>query len=141
MGGSRYKAEFADQARKLCVLGATNPDLADFFGVSKTSVDNWIAGKPAFREAVLDGRQRADARVAESLFQRAVGYSHPDTHITSYRSEITETPITKHYPPDTIACTFWLKNRRPDLWRDRHEQEVTGKGGGPVEAKVTITLD
>lgn len=75
----------------------------------------------------------ADAEVGERLFQRACGYSHPDVHISNYQGAITQTEITKHYAPDTTACIFWLKNRRPDLWRDRMEH--TGRDGGPIETR------
>jgi hypothetical protein len=30
-------------------------------------------------------------------------------------------PYRQHVPPDVVACIFWLKNRRPDLWRDRQD--------------------
>ena len=46
----------------------------------------------------------------------------------SKRMEITE----KEIPPDTTALIFWLKNRRPQEWRDKHEQEITGKDGTPL---------
>ena len=36
--------------------------------------------------------------------------------------KIVKTPIRKRYPPDVVACIFWLKNRRPDIWRDKREE-------------------
>ena len=30
-------------------------------------------------------------------------------------------------PPDTIACIFWLKNRRRQEWRDKFDHAVRGK--------------
>lgn len=33
----------------------------------------------------------------------------------------SQTPLTKHYPPDTTACIFWLKNQKPKEWHDRTE--------------------
>jgi hypothetical protein len=44
-------------------------------------------------------------------------------------------PFEQHYPPDTVACIFWLKNRRPDLWRDKVGLEHTGPGGGPIQTE------
>ena len=44
-------------------------------------------------------------------------------------------PYREHLPPDVTACIFWLKKRRRDDWRDKHDHEHTGKGGGPIETK------
>ncbi len=127
---TKFKPEYCEQAKKLCMLRAINDELADFFDVGITTLERWIKDHKEFRGAIKDGREKADAHVGESLYQRAMGYSHPDTHISNFKGQITVTPITKHYPPDPTSMIFWLKNRRPDLWRDRHEH--TGAGGGPL---------
>lgn len=61
------------------------------------------------------------AAVAESLYKRALGYSHPDVHISNFQGMITVTDIVKHYPPDTGAAFIWLKNRQPHKWKDKVE--------------------
>ena len=76
------------------------------------------------------GKTRADALVSQSLLERAVGYSHPDVDIRTISvgnglSEIIQTPIIKHYPPDTAAASLWLRNRQPDKWRDKPEVSVS----------------
>lgn len=124
---SSYKPEFASQAEKLCKLGATDRQLADFFGVSEQTINAWKIAHPAFLESLKAGKEQADAAVADRLYQRAMGYEHPEVHITNYQGEITMTPITKIYPPDTTAAIFWLKNRRPEQWRDKTEREITVK--------------
>ncbi len=124
---SAYQPEYATQAEKLCKLGAIDKELANFFGVSEQTLNAWKTQFPDFLEALKAGKEQADAGVAEKLYQRAMGYSHPDTHISNYQGEITETPIIKHYPPDTTAAIFWLKNRRPEQWRDKTEREITIK--------------
>lgn len=124
---SLYKPEYAELARKLCMLlGATNAKLAEFFEVSDVTIDNWLVKHEDFREAVRWGKTIADAEVAMSTFQRAMGYSHPETkvHFDSSGKAFTH-EVTKHYPPDTGAAAFWLKNRQG--WRDK--VELTG--GGP----------
>ena len=35
---------------------------------------------------------------------------------------------TKHYPPDSTAGKWWLNNRQKELWRDKHEVDVTVNG-------------
>jgi hypothetical protein len=120
-----YRKEFDELARNYCLLGATNDELAEFFGVTARTIENWAKAHKTFFRSLKEGKAIADGQIANSLFHRARGYSHPDVHITSYKGEITETPVTKHYPPDATACIFWLKNRRPDMWRD--VQRVEGK--------------
>ena len=129
---SAYKAEYAEQARKMCALGATDAELGEFFGVSRSTVSAWKTRHSAFGDAVAAGKSDADDRVEKSLYQCAVGYSHPDVHISHYQGEVTVTPITKHYPPNTTAAIFWLKNRRSAVWKEKVDHEHTGKDGGPV---------
>lgn len=118
---SAFKEEYLEQATKLCRLGATDKEIADFFGVAESTLNKWKLEKPGFSESLKAGKMLADARVAEALFSRATGYSHPDVHISSYMGDVTVTPITKHYPPETLACIYWLKNRQPEIWRDKRE--------------------
>lgn len=132
---SKYKDEFPEQARKLCLLGATDKDMAGFFGVSEQTVNAWKGEHPEFLESIKKGKELADATVAESLYHRANGYSHPDVHISNFQGAITITPLTKHYPPDTAAGIFWLKNRRPDRWRDK-----PGEGGAEDPAEFLKRL-
>lgn len=129
-----YREEYADQAFKLCLLGATNADLARFFAVAPSTIDRWIATEPDFSGALKAGKEEADARVAKSLYRRALGYSHRAVKIVADAKTGAEhtVPYTERYPPDTTAAIFWLKNRRPDLWRDRQSHEHTGKDGGPI---------
>jgi hypothetical protein len=105
---------------KLCLLGATNESIADILGVA-LSTFHLFKKIPEFSDALNSGRDIADANVAVSLYQRACGYSHQDIHISNFQGEITQTPIVKHYAPDTGAAKLWLKNRQPDKWRERIE--------------------
>lgn len=129
---SSFKPEYASQAEKLCKLGATDEDLADFFSVSIRTIANWKSGQPEFLQALKAGKDEADDRVERSLYQKAVGYTHDAVHFSSFQGMVTETPYRAHVPPDTTAMIFWLKNRRPDQWRDKREQEITGAEGGPL---------
>ncbi|MDO5653127.1 MAG: helix-turn-helix domain-containing protein [Brachymonas sp.] len=121
---SSYREHYADQAYKLTLLGATDAQLGNFFEVSEQTINTWKKVYPAFLESIKRGKDVADARVAEALFKRATGYSHPDTHISNYQGEVTITPIEKHYPPDPASMIFWLKNRQPESWRDRVEADI-----------------
>lgn len=125
---SAYRAEFVEQAYKLCLLGATTDDLARFFNVDPATVDRWIAKHDEFRGSLKAGREEADAKVSQRLYMRALGYSHEAVKIVADAKSGAEhiVPYTEHYPPDTTACIFWLKNRRPDRWRDKQDLEHSG---------------
>ena len=126
---SLYKDEYAKQAYKLCLLGATDKDMADFFCTSEQTINAWKNSKPEFLEALKRGKMEADGVIAEKLFHRAKGYSHPEEVIKVVDHEIVRVDTYKHYPPDTIAAIFWLKNRQPAKWRDKHEIEHDGTFG------------
>ncbi len=135
-----YLEEFAAQAKNYCLLGADDARLAEFFDVTERTINRWKKAHPAFAEALRLGKTEADAQVAQSLFQRATGCSHPDVHVSNYQGEITLTPITKHYPPDVQAATFWLKNRQPHHWKERVEvkAEIRGDPFPPTEVLDAI---
>lgn len=116
-----FRDEYVERAYKLCLLGATDAELADFFEVCERTINTWKEDYPEFLQSLKAGKASADAAVAESLYKRAVGYSHPDVHVSNYQGEITVTPLTKHYPPDTGAAFIWLKNRQPHKWKDKVE--------------------
>src|SRR5689334_5578702 len=120
-----FRPEFPEQAYKLCLLGAIDKELADFFDVSEQTINAWKEAQPEFLDALKRGKRDADANVANRLYQRAMGYSHKAVKIfmPAGASEPVYAPYTEHYAPDTTACIFWLKNRRPDLWRDATRQE------------------
>lgn len=130
---SKFKPEFIEQAEKLCKLGATDLEMADFFEVDVRTLYRWKADNESFCHALKAGKEEADDRVERSLFARANGYEHDEVDIRVVDKEIVQTPIRKYYPPDTTAAIFWLKNRRPDQWRETKAVELTGAAGGPIE--------
>lgn len=123
---SKYQAGFAEQARKLCELGATDREVAAFFGVQERTVYRWQAQFPEFCQALKIGKVAADERVERSLYRRAVGYSFDAVKINQYEGEAVVTPYVEHVAPDVTACIFWLKNRKPVEWRDVKAVEHSG---------------
>lgn len=125
---SKYKPEYAEQAQKLCLLGATDAELADFFEVSEQTVNAWKKDHPEFLESIKRGKQIADATVAEKLYHRAIGYEHPEVITATFQGQITDTmEVVKHYAPDPTAAIFWLKNRQKEKWRDKQVHEHEGE--------------
>lgn len=121
-----YKPEYVQQAYKLALLGLTDAQMADVFGVSEQTLNAWKGKYPEFLESIKNGKAPADAEVAASLYRRAKGYSHPEDKIfCNANGEVTVQPTTKHYPPDTAAAFIWLKNRAG--WKDKVHTEQDGE--------------
>lgn len=129
---TKYKAEYCEQAAKLCALGATDAQMADFFGVAVSTIALWKVQHPEFSDAIKVPKEQADDRVEQSLYRRACGYEHDEVDIRVIEGQIVKTELRKVYPPDAVAAMFWLKNRRSDKWRDIKAVELSGEGGGPI---------
>lgn len=137
---TKFKPEYVKQAEKLCALGATDLEIADFLEVDVRTIYRWKGENDAFCQALKVGKDIADERVERSLFARANGYEHDEVDIRVVGGSIVKTDIRKFYPPDTTAAIFWLKNRRPKEWREAKSVELTGAEGGPVRI-VASSLD
>lgn len=123
---SKFKPEFVEQAAKLCKLGATDIEVADFFEINVATLNRWKNENQAFCESLKAGKAPADERVERSLFARATGYSFDAVKIFNHQGVIVEAPYREHVAPDTTACIFWLKNRKPAEWRDKQDVEHSG---------------
>lgn len=143
-GGSLYKPRFHPKmVYKYALLGLTEQQIAGAFEVTHATIDNWKSKHEAFRRNLMKGKDEADAKVAHGLYQRAVGYSHPDVHISNYKGMITETEVTKHYPPDTTAAVKWLGIRtrnNPNPFCEVNKFEFSGPGGGPIDTNSQIDV-
>lgn len=137
---SSYKAEYAQQVAKLCRLGATDKEIAAFFEVHEDTINEWKKVHPEFSESLKEGKAAADAEVADKLFKRATGYEHKAVKIVADAKTGAEHQVEyiERYPPDTTAAIFWLKNRRPDLWREKVTQEHVGENGGPIRSRIAV---
>lgn len=131
---SKYKHKFCIQAKKLCLLGAKDSEIANFFDVDEATIHRWKLEFPEFCESIKEGKILADSTVADSLYKRANGYEHEEDVIFNDKGIPLVVPTIKHYPPDTTAAIFWLKNRRRTEWRDKQEIELSGNN-------ITVSLD
>lgn len=129
---SAFSPKYSEQARKLCLLGFTDREIANFFGVSEQTVNAWKHAYPEFLESLKAGKSCADAEVSAKLYERALGYSHKAVKIFLTNNGTVEHEYVEHYPPDITAAIFWLKNRDPGRWRDKQLLEHTGADGAPI---------
>lgn len=126
---SLYREEYVDQAFKLCLLGATDEELADFFLVDVRTIYRWKDEHIAFCQATIDGKVKADAEVAHSLYRSATGHEMTAEKVVKTSEGKFEAVRYKAFvPADPSAAYKWLCNRRRQDWRDRHEvqHDVTG---------------
>ena len=135
---SVYLDEYAGQAAKLAALGATDIEVADFFDVDVRTIYRWKHDHEEFCQALNVGKAKADERVINSLYQKAVGYEQDAVKIfmPANAEEPVYAPYREKIAPDTTAAIFWLKNRKPADWRDK--SEVDQNMSGEMEINVTI---
>lgn len=106
-------------------------------GVSSTTYYRWHREHERIREAIKKGKAPVDQEVENALLKRAKGYEYTET-VTEYCLSETEKDgdgnpkkiiksvrvTKKHMAPDVGAAAFWLKNRRPDRWREKREEQI-----------------
>lgn len=124
----------------MCELGATDRDVADALGVTTTTINRWKQSKTEFCASLKTGKDPADDRVEMALYQRATGYSYDAVKIFNHQGEPVIVPYVEHVPPDTTACIFWLKNRRPDEWRNNPEDAPQGDDLAAALSKIIARL-
>jgi molecular chaperone DnaK (HSP70) len=136
---TKFSLRLCQKAQRLWAAGFTDAEVAQKVGVSVDAIYDWDKKHAAFSQSRLRGKAIADQLVEKALFKRATGFVAPDCHVSQFEGDITITDIEKHYPPDTAAIVFWLKNRKPKEWRDRTELHVSEECAG-VPAEVTEAL-
>lgn len=131
---SKYKEEYDQLAYNYSLLGAIDKKLAEFFDVSVATINNWKIEHPSFLESTRKGKHQADAMVAKSLFSRAIGVTITEEKQEDGTNGSKTTTTTKEIAPDTAAASLWLRNRQPDLWRDKKEMVIEESSLTPWES-------
>lgn len=118
--------------------GLTDKQIANNIGITEQTLNNWKKSYPSFFESLKKGKEVVDIQVENALLKRALGYSYIETTkelVTDYdpesgkavgsHLEVTK-EVTKEVQPDTTAQIFWLKNRKPESWRDKRDVDLGG---------------
>lgn len=122
-----------EKIEEMASLGLTQDQIASLLDISTYTITNYNKKWPAFFKALKRGKDKADSEVVKSLYKRANGYEIKETTIEYIKIGLEQTPaektkvVTKYICPDTTAQIFWLKNRRPQEWRDKTEIDHTMK--------------
>ncbi len=137
---TKFKPEMVKQAKKLAELGATDRDAAEFFEVNEVTIHRWKLTNAEFCNALKVGKEAADDRVEQSLYRKATGYSFDAVKIFQYEGVPVRAEYVEHIPPSDTACIFWLKNRRPELWRDKRDELPTENDHNDVLREIGLRL-
>ena len=111
--------------------GLTDEQIAKNIGVTTTTFYEWKKKYADFSEALKKGKEVSDFEVESALFKSATGYEYEERKevqevvdgVMRKKVEITR----KQVPPNATSAIFWLKNRKPDKWRDKQEIEQTNR--------------
>lgn len=124
--------------------GLIDKQIAHNMGVSYTSLKDWKNQFPAIAEALRKGKEVVDREVENALFKSAIGYTQTIRKPVKVR-DVEYDPETGrkvreierwvaveeeiHVPPQVTAQIFWLKNRKPDQWREKNDLTLTPSNG------------
>ena len=112
--------------------GLTDKQISHNMGISEATLYNWKKNHLEILESLKKGKEVVDRQVENALLKRALGYEYTETKTKEEGGVITEVTTTvKEVVPDVTAQIFWLKNRKPDKWKDKREEEPP-EGGGVV---------
>lgn len=122
--------------------GLTLEQMANNCGVADSTFREWKGRFPALAAALKVTRELADIEVENALYKRAVGYDYTETTVVDGPKGRTETITHKRMAPDVVAQIFWLKNRKPAVWRDRkNEAEADESGETGVVALAEVKAE
>ena len=110
--------------------GLTDEQIAKNMGISRSTLAEWKKKYSDISDTLKKGKDVVDIEVENALLKKALGYSYKETtkelsidKETGESKLVVTKEVTKHIAPDTTAGIFWLKNRRPDEWRDRVQED------------------
>lgn len=113
--------------------GLTDEQIAHNIGISRQTLNAWKNRYPSILDTLKSNKAVVDFEVENALLKRALGYSYTEktserklNEATGEYEMITTKEVIKEVTPDTTAQIFWLKNRKPDEWRDRKDVGIEG---------------
>ena len=127
-GGRPSKIKQLDEkfVKRLFRAGLTENEVCKMVGIDRSSLTKFKQRYPEFFTTLKDWKETADAEVERSLYERALGYEVKEEKIFCNNGEIVRAETIRHYPPDPTSMIFWLKNRKPEQWRDKQEHSFEG---------------
>lgn len=120
--------------------GLSDEQVAANMGISRSTLNAWKKKFPDISDTLKKGKDVADREVENALFKRAVGYEFTEVTEELMDSGVLRVTkkVRKQVAPDTGAAAFWLKNRKPEVWRDKQEVEHSGPDGEGITFNIKI---
>ena len=116
--------------------GLTDEQIAQNMGVAYSTFRTWRDKYSALSAVLKKNKDVADRQVENSLFERALGGTrevrktfkvkekyYDDHGKLCEKEKLVQATDEVYIPGDTTAQIFWLKNRKPQKWRDKWEIE------------------
>src|SRR5262249_46527875 len=113
---TKYNPEFCEQAQKLVQLGLTDQQIADFFEVHETTLNDWKHQHEEFSLGMKLGSELAADMVERSLFRMAMGFERVTEKTTASGKKVV---IKEYFPPQVGAASKFLACKRKDVWAER----------------------
>lgn len=127
-----------EEIKAWCRDGYIEKQICEYLGISETTFNKYKKEYPKLLESLKINKEVADLTVENSLMKRANGYEYEEKRITETNGIRTMSVIKKTVLPDVTAQIFWLKNRKPEQWRDKQEIDHTSKGKEITGLKIEI---
>lgn len=110
---------------KLYSTGMTDEQVSLAVDICRKTLHNWKVNNPDLLHSIKEAKDVVNDLVEVSLFNRAVGYTYESEKLFLTRDgRVVRAPTLVHVPPDVTSQIFWLKNRRPERWRDVQRTEI-----------------
>ena len=107
--------------------GLNDEQIAHNIGIGVRTFYEWLSKYKQLKQVLKQSKEVVDREVENALFKSAIGYYLDEERIDS---EGNVYKVRRFVPPNTTAQIFWLKNRKPNEWRDKKQTELTGANGG-----------
>lgn len=114
--------------------GLTDEQISQNIGINPATLYVWKNNYPKISESLKRGKKVVDIQVENALLKRALGYKYTETTkqlVANSKTGKTELKVTKEIekemPPDVTAIIYWLKNRKPEIWKDKQNIEISGE--------------
>jgi hypothetical protein len=128
---TKYNPDITPQlAKQLARDGLIDKQIAPKLGITLSTFYAWRNKYPEFSEAIKYGKDFTDSLVEDSILKRALGYEIVEEEFKRVcgplgQKQIRVKKVRKHIPPDVAAAFIWLKNRKPEKWRDKVDERGT----------------
>lgn len=114
--------------------GLTDEQIAAKIGINRTTLYDWKRAHPDIANALKVNKEIVDVKVENALLKRALGFRYKE--ITREVDELGRKKVKeveREVLPDVAAAFIWLKNRRPDLWRDKPRFDADAETLGKLD--------